>query len=403
MKKIIHLLVIILVFFATLDGLRDTFLADNPISYLKEATAIALFFLLVITAIRRKMKINRITIVIFNIAMVFLLLISFITTRYADASLSRVSLGFGGWSVWIKFLSLYCIMNSLYILKVLYPDIYYKLPKLYVYFTILYCLITLFFILTGLSASLASRNWSGRLSIGYPTMDSFVLVAAIIFSAFFQKNKTIKLISIILFMIVLVMQNTATGYIMLAGVGMLSVLSLRGLSKSIPIISVVPALYLGYLVYDSLWVYMGTFGALFVDKVNGFIFGADTSSIELRQTQISVLMKDMDTFLIYKFFGKGGSEAYLVESTYYAFYGLCGIIGIALLISSLLFFVSKIPSSFKRKTFYCHSFFITAVFIVSSSGLIGFYLFPFIFIYAYLASIYFFPESEHEKYMELYS
>lgn len=401
MKKIIHLLLIILLFFATLDGLRDTFLADNPISYLKEITAIAIFFLLLLAAIRKKIKISNVTIIIFNVSLCFLLFVSFFTTKYADTSLSRASLSFGGWSVWVKFLSLYCILNSLYILKVIYPDLYYKIPKLYVNFTIVYCIVTLIFILTGYSSLLHSRNWSGRLSIGYPTMDSFVLVVAIIFSSFFEKNRLLKIFSITIFMVVLVMQNTATGYIMIAGVVLLSILSLQGFKKIIPIIITMPALYLGYLVYDSLWVYMGTFGSLFVDKVNGFIFGTDTSSIELRQIQIATLLKDMDTFLLYKVFGKGGSEAYLVESTYYAFYGFCGLIGIILLVISLLYFIVKTPFSFKNKTFYCHSFFVTFVFIASSSGLIGFYLFPFIFIYAYLVSVYCFSEYEHEKYIEV--
>ncbi|PLL44663.1 hypothetical protein CWM89_28010, partial [Klebsiella pneumoniae] len=159
-------------------------------------------------------------------------------------------------------------------------DIYYKIPARYANFTVIYCIITLFFILTGLSNSLNSRNWAGRLSIGYPTMDSFVLIVAIIFTIFFIRNKKQQIIYNILFIIVLVMQNTATGYIMLAGLGGLMMLSLKGVYKAIPILLGVIAIYIGFLVYDSLWMYMGRFGILFVDKINGFIFGADTSSIE---------------------------------------------------------------------------------------------------------------------------
>ena len=323
MKKIIHFLVTLVLLFATLDGLRDTFFPDNPISYIKELAAITLFVLLLMLMIRKKAKISKGMIIGFNIFLLFLLFVSFATTKYADTTIIRAGLGFGGWSVWIKLLALYCLINSLYFLSILYPDIYYKIPKRYANFTIMYCIVTLFFILTGLSNNLNSRNWAGRLSIGYPTMDSFVLIAAIVFTIFFIKNKKQKTIYNIIFIIVLIMQNTATGYIMLAGLGGLMMLSLKGTYKTIPVFLGAIAIYVGYLVYDSLWMYMGRFGILFVDKINGFIFGADTSSIDLRQTQITILLKDMESYYLYVLFGKGGNEAYLGDSTYYAFYGFC--------------------------------------------------------------------------------
>lgn len=395
MKKIIHLLVTLVLLFATLDGLRDTFFPDSPISYIKELAAIALFMLMLMLMLRRKAKVRKGIIIGFNIFLLFLLLVSFATTKYADTTIIRAALGFGGWSVWIKLVALYCLINSLYFLSILYPDIYYKIPKQYANFTMVYCLITLFFILTGLSSNLSSRNWAGRLSIGYPTMDSFVLIVAIIFTAFFIKNKKQKLLYNVMFIIVLVMQNTATGYIMLAGLGGLMMFSLKGGYKTIPLFLGVVAIYVGYLVYDSLWMYMGRFGVLFVDKVNGFIFGADTSSIDLRQTQIAILLKDMESYFVYVLFGKGGNEAYLVESTYYAFYGFCGLVGLSLFIFSLLLFLVKFPNSFKKKTYYCHSLYITALFVISSAGLIGFYLYPLIFIYSYLVSVYSSTEIEH--------
>ncbi|HHT1166593.1 TPA: hypothetical protein ACTYB9_001180 [Klebsiella michiganensis] len=395
MKKIIYFLVTLVLLFATLDGLRDTFFPDNPISYIKELAAITLFILLLMLMIRKKANISKGMIIGFNIFLLFLLFVSFATTKYADTTIIRAGLGFGGWSVWIKLLALYCLINSLYFLSILYPDIYYKIPKRYANFTMIYCIITLFFILTGLASNLNSRNWAGRLSIGYPTMDSFVLIAAIIFTIFFIKNKKQKTIYNIVFIVVLIMQNTATGYIMLAGLGGLMMLSLKGTYKTIPVFLGAIAIYVGYLVYDSLWMYMGRFGILFVDKINGFIFGADTSSIDLRQTQITILLKDMESYYLYVLFGKGGNEAYLVESTYYAFYGFCGLIGLALFVFSLLLFLGKLPKSFKTKTYYCHSFYIATLFVISSAGLIGFYLYPLIFIYSYLVSVYCSKEFEH--------
>ena len=67
MKKIIHFLVTLVLLFATLDGLRDTFFPDNPISYIKELAAIALFSLLLMLVIRKKIKISKGIIIGFNI------------------------------------------------------------------------------------------------------------------------------------------------------------------------------------------------------------------------------------------------------------------------------------------------------------------------------------------------
>lgn len=109
MKKIIKILVTVLLAFATLDGLRDTFLPDNPISYVKEIGAVLLFFLLFIISYKRKININSRFILVCNFFVLFLVLVSFVTTKYAISGATRGTLSFGGWSVWIKLLSFYCI------------------------------------------------------------------------------------------------------------------------------------------------------------------------------------------------------------------------------------------------------------------------------------------------------
>ncbi|WP_218779136.1 hypothetical protein, partial [Klebsiella michiganensis] len=66
MKKIIYFLVTLVLLFATLDGLRDTFFPDNPISYIKELAAITLFILLLMLMIRKKANISKGMIIGFN-------------------------------------------------------------------------------------------------------------------------------------------------------------------------------------------------------------------------------------------------------------------------------------------------------------------------------------------------
>jgi hypothetical protein len=142
---------------------------------------------------------------------------------------------------------------------------------------------------------------------------------------------------------------------------------------------------------------MGDYGILLVDKINGFVLGNDTSSIEIRQQQISTLMNDMNSYLLYVIFGKGGDEAYLVENTYYALYGCVGVVGISLFLLLFVFFFLKIPKSFSNSTYYSHGIIISVVYLISCAGLIGFYLFPMIFILAYLVSLYSFSEASHEQ------
>jgi hypothetical protein len=397
MKKIIKILVTVLLAFATLDGLRDTFLPDNPISYVKEIGAVLLFFLLFIISYKRKININSRFILVCNFFVLFLVLVSFVTTKYAISGATRGTLSFGGWSVWIKLLSFYCLMNALYLLRCNYPSIFYKIPKTYIKFALFYCGLTFFFIFSGLSSQLTQRNWGGRLSIGYPTMDSLILIVAIVFSIYFIKSKIIKSLCVSIFLIVLLMQNTASGYVMLFVLFLCSTVFLKGIYKVLPVLFTGVFCVLGFYVYNYWYMDMGAFGFLFVDKVNGFLLGSDTSSIELRQQQISYLMNDMNSYTLYSIFGKGGEEAYLVESTYYALYGFVGAAGVAIFASLFIFLLFKFPRSFRDSSFYCHCLIIMVVFLISCAGLIGFYLFPMIFVLAYLISVYSTSEVTHEN------
>lgn len=397
MKQIVNILVFIVLGFATLDGLRDTFLPDSPISYLKEIAAFALFFLVFLVSYKNKIKTNSRLILICNFFVLFLILTSFVTTKFVTSEASRGTLSFGGWSVWIKLLSFYFLMNAIYLLRCNYPSIYYSIPRVYIKLTVAYCILTIFFVSSGLSSQLTQRNWGGRLSIGYPTMDSFILIVSMIFTIYFVKSKAIKSLCILLFVIVLLMQNTASGYVMMFLLFLFSAVFLRGGYKIIPVLFSGLFAVLGYFVYTSWYRDMGAFGFLFVDKVNGFLLGSDTSSIEIRQQQISFLMDDMSSYFLYSIFGKGGEEAYLVENTYYALYGFVGAVGILIFAILFIHLLLKIPRKFTKGSYYSHCFIMILMFLVSCAGLIGFYLFPMIFALAYIISVYCYSEESHEK------
>ncbi len=403
MKHIINILIFITLFFATLDGLRDTFLRDNPISYLKEISSFVLFLLLSLNTYRNGIKINSSFYIICNLFVLLLVCLSFVTTKYASAYLTRGTLSFGGWSVWIKLMSFYFLMNALFLLRLNYSDLYYRIPRIYIYLTLGYCSITMFFIATGLNSHLVQRNWSGRLSIGYPTMDSLILIVAIIFSIYFLNNKFAKILSITTLFLVLIMQNTASGYMMLFILMICSILFLKRTYKILSILLISGVCVLGFYIYNYWYINMGDYGVLLVDKINGFILGSDTSSIEIRQQQIQILMNDMNSYVLYSMLGKCGGEAYLVENTYYALYGFIGILGVLLFFTLFIFIFLRLPKSFSQGTYYSHSIIITVVYLISCAGLIGFYLYPMIFILAYLVSTYSFKEDSHEFVLKVYN
>ncbi|MBU9838117.1 hypothetical protein J1786_25350 [Rahnella sp. L72c] len=234
-------------------------------------------------------------------------------------------------------------------------------------------------------------------------MDSLILIVAIIFSIYFMDNKVAKTLSITILSLVLIMQNTASGYMMLFILMTCSVFFLKRIYKILSLLLISSVFVLGFYIYNYWYVNMGDYGILLVDKINGFILGSDTSSIEIRQQQIQILMNDMNSYLLYSILGKGGGEAYLVENTYYALYGFMGILGVLLFALLFVFIFLRIPKSFSQGTYYSHSIIITVVYLISCAGLIGFYLYPMIFILAYLVSTYSFKEPSHEFLLKAYN
>ncbi|NCG54146.1 hypothetical protein [Serratia fonticola] len=399
MKSIVYVLLCIVIMTATLDGLRDTFIADNPISYIKEISCILLFAVMLLIVLKRGLRFKLSFPLIFNFFFLFILLVTLVVTKEYNNSAARGGLAFGGWSVWTKVFVAFLLSNALMMLSKIYPDLFYRIPKFYIIGVLIYSLLTLLFITTGWVSLLPARNWYGRLSIGYPTMDSFVLICGCIFSFFFIHRRHIKLVCISIFSIVLVMQNTATGYFMITVLFLFMTLWLPRKWKILPPVILIGGLCIGYYAYTYWAENMGTFGALLTDKINGFILGNNTSSIDIRHMQIDVLLQDMRSSTFSMIFGKGGNEAFIVESQYYALFGFSGLMGLGLYSFLMIFYFIKWPVSFKLKTYYSHSFIILIMYAISVAGLIGFYLFPFVFIFAYLYAVYSTSESEHSSQM----
>lgn len=399
MRVLIKIFLWVVVLFATMDGMRDTFFLDSPISYVKEICSAVLFFIIFFCFLFDRNKIYFNNFFVFtNAGFVFLLLMSSITTKFygSSVSLRATGLAYGGWSVWIKVLSTFFLFNSFSLLGKLYPRIYYSIPRYYLYGVVAYSIVTLFFVLSGASSILTPRNWSGRLSIGYPTMDCLVLIVGCVFATFFVSSKRWIFILNLLFIMLLLMQNTVTGYLAFLVYLSAMVFWLQGRAKLLPIFALVSFCVLGLVVYFYFLSAMGSYGALLLDKINGFIFGNDTSSINIRLQQISDFYKILNSDVVSLIFGVGGAGSFLVESQYYSLVGMFGVLGAFLYIFLFVRMMIFLPKKFKISSYYTHSFTLVVLYSVSAVSLTGFYLFPFVFVLAYILSVYASSEHEHK-------
>ena len=383
MKIILFLSISLIVFFATNDGLRDTFFENSALSYLKESIVFILFLFLTIINIFSKHRVFTKGMATFNLVAFFLLATSFITTRMAgfENFLRADALSFGGWSVWIKVLVFVLLTNSLILLYKTDRIVYAAIPRLYITGVAFYSILTIFFVASGLNESLPMRDWHGRLSIGYPPMDSLVLVVSCVFSAFYVRNISCVVLLHLLFTIVLVMQNTVSGYLLFFGYLFFLVFMLRGKWKLIPLLSLsIGCIVLAYI-YAYLATEMGAFGKLIINKINGFIFGSETASITIRQEQISYLLDVLKSDPLLFIFGIGGVGAFAVENQFYSILGMFGLIGICLYGTLFLYilFVSK-----RRKDYI--SCILVLLYLIGSTSLTGLYLFPLIFVASYSIS-----------------
>ena len=373
--------IFLIVFFAVLDGLRDTFFPGSHLSYIKDITPLIGFVLVIYKCKQiQSIKYNFNYYIIFNIGLICIITIGLANTVFASTVFERSSeLSFGGFSVLIKIISFLFLANFLYLLKLNNPAQFNSIPKIYIFCTLFYCLITFIFVFSGLNTNLAPRNWYGRLSIGYPTMDSFVLVVGLALLQISNFKRRITIILYLIFFLCLIMQNTVSGYLMLFILWFSYLFTLKGVNKLLPIIFFSLAILTLTITYNFYADSLGFFGALIADKINGFIFGADTSSISARREQIAELLHLMSSDIFTLFFGVGGFGAFSVESQLYSVFGFGGIFAV---VAYLLFLITIFLKIYQSKN---HIFIILLLlYIAGGFSLTALYLYPFIFIISYI-------------------
>jgi hypothetical protein len=375
-----------LVGFSVLDGIRDTFIQGSAFSYTKEfLIAVGCVAVILFRSAEAGRLQREAILMLFCLAYLSVNLI--ITTKFMDGDIAsrhhlQSNLNFGGWSIVIKVFALIFFSAFLSEVRNLYPKIYAKIPFLYCNWAIVYCVVTVFFIVTGLSKKLTMRNWGGRLSIGYPTMDAIILMIAIIFVIHSKWSASRKFLLIVLYSCVIVMQNTASGYMAIGIYLILLGFILPSWWKLIPISLIAMAVSVFWAIYEYFYIRMGMFGGIIVDKINGFIFGQNTSSVSARIAQIHNLKIDILSNPIGLIFGGGGSGSYYVESQFYAVLGAWGGVGIAFFaIFYAAYFVDSLRSQ-DRAFRICF----LSIFLVGAIPLGGLNLFPFLFHWAYMST-----------------
>lgn len=379
-KNISLILINVVIFFAVLDGLRDTFLPQ--LSILRD-----LFICLTIVfslLYHHKLKFNK-TSTILIISFFFVAFYTFFITLLVDPSTVyiREETSSGGFGFWSKYLSFVILIFFLTILFKTNKNYYKeKIINIYIFYSIVYSLLTMIviFLLPSYYSSLEPRNWYGRLSIGYPTQDVLVLGVSLFFLSYTKLTKFFSLIVFIILSVVILMQNNFTGYMIFFTLLILKTINGSKLEKLSSTIFIILILLFSIYLYKFYYQF-GTFGDLFKYKIDSQIFKTttDAASVDARIEQIKLLSKTLYSDNIFVIFGYGGIGGFSSENTLFSVIGFSGFLGLLIYLISIFWIII---SSIKQKDFFI--FGLALLYLVGAVSISAYYLISTYFIYAFL-------------------
>jgi len=308
---------------------------------------------------------------------------SFISTFFYD---NLVYEGLNKWSVVGRLFEFISITICLLFLGAEFPSVYKKIPEFYLVLSAAYSIITLFFVLSGLSSTLEQRNWSGRFSIGYPPMDSSILGAALVFLIETKRRIYIKILLSMLFTTVILMQNTLTGYLVLGiilfvySIYKIEFESIIIFAAMLAALAFVFGYMLQYVIGDTNFFFM-----LLDEKLGSIFANSNHSSIEIREIQIYQLYNIIKADVFVLFFGIGGASA--VENLYISAFGMFGLVGLFFLVLSLSIPFIKIELNKFMKCAGRPFIALVLNYFIAGLALNNIYLYPQIFIGSYILSL----------------
>lgn len=362
---------LVCVVFSVFDGVRGTqYKPYVPFALLRDLFTISGGFISLLYIIRRKIK--KSFLVLFSLQ-VFICFYSFFTSYFVSDKfvfVRQLTLG-GGIGFWSKLLSMLCIALMTYACLFSLKEKAFKLIfKCYVYSAFIYAILTIviYFVFPTIY-HLLPRQWYGRISIGYPTQDVYVLAVSLILVLQCDINKTLSLIISFVNITCIMMQNTFTGYILIVFIfgvyffkfGVFSKLAISTFGFGILFLVV----YM-YHHYDD----FGNFGTLIKVKADALMMGgSDDPSFYLRLEQISLMMKSLFSDGLFMVFGYGGIGGFSVESGLYSTLAFSGFLGAIIYLATLIYFLAL---SIKARDFILFS--IPLMYILSSISISPIYL-----------------------------
>ncbi|AVG04619.1 TPA: hypothetical protein L9K38_000419 [Klebsiella pneumoniae] len=370
-KHILCFLSLLCVAFAVFDGFRGTqYKPYFPFAFLRDLSVFVgggLGFFII-----AKIKIQK-SFALLVFLQIFICAYSFFTSFLVSDKavfVRQLTLG-GGIGFWSKMLSMICICFLTYAyIYVSGKKAVEKIFKCFIYCSFLYSLLTiiLYLFLPSLYASLP-RQWYGRISIGYPTQDVYVLAISLVLLLENILNKTLSILISAVNVSCIIMQNTFTGYILIVFVFFIYFIRFGFFSKALILSLGFFLLMFVFYIYKNYEVF-GNFGVLIKVKADSLILGGtDDPSFYLRLQQIAMMMKSLFSDWIFVLFGYGGIGGFSVESGVYSTLAFSGVLGIIIYVFTILYFLFL---SIKNKSFILFS--IPSMYILSSFSISPIYL-----------------------------
>ncbi|MEF3108396.1 hypothetical protein QFI91_04685 [Raoultella sp. WB_B2P2-3] len=357
--------------FAVFDGFRGTqYKPYFPFAFLRDFSVFVGggigFFIISKTKIKRSFA-------LLVFLQIFICAYSFFTSFLVSDKavfVRQLTLG-GGIGFWSKMLSMICICFLTYAyINLSGKKAVNKIFKFFIYCSFLYSLLTiiLYFFLPTLYASLP-RQWYGRISIGYPTQDVYILAVSLILLLENLLNKTLSVLISAVNISCIFMQNTVTGYILIVFVFAIYFVRFGVFSKVLILSLGLFLLTFILYIYNNYEVF-GNFGVLIKVKADSIMLGgADDPSFYLRLQQIAMMMKSLFSDWIFVLFGYGGIGGFSVESGMYSTLAFSGLLGILIYVFTLFYFLYL---SIKNKNFILFS--VPSMYILSSFSISPIYL-----------------------------
>lgn len=387
-----RVLFFIIILFIVFDGIRSNIIYNQYFSPLKEFCILLLFFEARSIRNDKKRKLP-ITLIILTSYIVLMMFVSLMDISYVPKT-QIVLVGY-------KFTQIALLTYSFYYFEELTNYTYKKAFRLLIACCCIYTIINILSLLINIPIWKDNDMWFGRLSRGYPTTDTAVLIFALASLLFLKLGYNVKQTFVIalLLIISILMQNTGSGLILLPIT--LGIYVGKNIFKSRIFFSLKTYIVIALMIILGVFVInkfkernpllFENMSLVLQSKIDNFIYGRESTSdfkensIDARQNQYnnakSYMYSDLD-----KIIGLGTSRytldlnilqqnkgTFTIENMFFTIiicYGIFGFTLYVLMFLESIIMIFRIKESLDNKIFY---FVGIVIFAVSSNALTSLY------------------------------